>query len=64
MLPFATGRERWSHKQIGKQDFRPLVRLLRRAARVYNEPAYENATGQLPDIGAELSWVNLSHPRL
>ncbi|MFA6546447.1 MAG: alginate lyase family protein [Limisphaerales bacterium] len=64
VLPFATGKERWSHKQIGRQDFRPLVRLLRQAARVYNEPAYENTIGRLPDIGTELSWVNLFHPRL
>jgi hypothetical protein len=64
VLPFATGKERWSHKQISKQNFRPLVRLLRQAARVYNQPAYESAISHLPDIGDELLWVNLFHPRL
>lgn len=64
VLPYATGRKQWDHKQIGKQNFRPLVRLLRQAARVYKEPAYEKDIEQLPDTGDELLWVNLFHPRL
>jgi hypothetical protein len=63
LLPYATGGKPWPYKQIGKPDIRPLVRLLRLAARVYHEPAYEQAIARLPDVGDELDWVNLLHPR-
>jgi len=63
LVPYATGKQPWTHKQISPQDFRPCVRLLRQAARVYHEPAYEKAIGQLPDTGDELLWVNLCYPR-
>ena len=62
LLPFATGKQPWAHKQISPQDFRPFVHLLRQAARAYHEPAYETAIGRLPDIGDELLWVNLCYP--
>ncbi|MCX7007597.1 MAG: alginate lyase family protein [Kiritimatiellaeota bacterium] len=63
LLPYATGKQPWTRKQISKPDYRPFVHLLRQAAQVYHEPAYENAIAQLPDIGDELLWVNLLHPR-
>lgn len=63
VIPYATGDKPWRHKQISKPDSRPLVHLLRQAARVYNEPAYENAIVRLPDFGDELDWVNLRYPR-
>jgi hypothetical protein len=62
LLPFATGKQPWGHKQISPQDFRPFVHLLRQAARVYHEPAYETAIARLQDIGDELLWVSLCYP--
>jgi hypothetical protein len=40
------------------------VRLLRQAARVYNEPVYERTINQLSDIGDEMLWVSLFHPQM
>jgi hypothetical protein len=64
VLPFATGKKAWGYKQISKQNLGPLVRLLRQAARVYNEPVYERTINQLSDIGDEMLWVSLFHPQM
>lgn len=64
LLPYATGDRPWEFKQTGKPDARPFVGVLREAARVYGDPAYEAAITRLPDLGDEPLRANLLHPRI
>lgn len=47
LIPFATGRTPWPKQDIKKPSFLRLGPLLRKAAVIWNEPAYEKAAGEL-----------------
>ncbi|NQT54451.1 alginate lyase family protein [bacterium] len=47
LLAFATGEQKWQHKQIGGLHPERLLPLLRRAAIAYGEPCYEAAIAKL-----------------
>jgi len=56
LVPFATGRSRWTYKQISGFQPEKLAPLLRRAAIRYREPAYEEAIAKLPRVTDEERW--------
>jgi hypothetical protein len=63
LLPFATGKQSWTHPQISRHfSNAPVVGLLRQAAVVYREPAYEKMISELPNTRDELAEVNLLWP--
>jgi hypothetical protein len=47
LLPFATGEQEWTHEQLKGLDPERLTPFLRRAAIVWQEPAYERAARKL-----------------
>ncbi|MGA2501134.1 MAG: alginate lyase family protein [Tepidisphaeraceae bacterium] len=49
MIPYATGQKDWNLKQIKAANYSGIVPLLRQAARVWHDPAYEKAIGQVKD---------------
>jgi len=53
MVPYATGKKPWTHKQITKATFAPMVTLLRQAANAYQEPAYEMLIPKVKDASEE-----------
>jgi hypothetical protein len=57
MMPFAVGKKPWTHKQIAKETFTPMVRLFRQAANAYQEPAYEKLISKVTGAADE-SWLN------
>jgi hypothetical protein len=56
LVPFAIGAKKWNYPQITPFGAEKLEPLLRRAALVFHEPAYEKAISQLPKIGADERW--------
>lgn len=54
MVPYATGQKPWTHKQITKETFAPMVTLFRQAAIAYQEPAYEKLIAQVKGAHAEI----------
>ncbi|HEX9454979.1 MAG TPA: alginate lyase family protein [Candidatus Binatia bacterium] len=56
LVPFATGEKKWNYPQITPFGAEKLAPLLRRAALVFHQPAYEKAISQLPKIGADERW--------
>lgn len=61
LLPFATGEQPWSHRQIHDLDPQRLVPLLRRAAVIYAEPRYARAAQQIGSDPADR--MHLLEPR-
>lgn len=47
LIPYATGEQDWTHRQIHRLDPRKLVPLLRRAAIAWQEPRYEQLAQQI-----------------
>ena len=62
LIPFATGREPWRHKQIRKLHPASLFPLLRRAATAYAEPRYEALIGKLQGADTRADRTNLLYP--
>ena len=62
VLPYALQEKKWEHKQISKQNFGPLIGLLRLAAVAWREPAYEQALGKLKSSGDEKMWADFYSP--
>ncbi len=62
MIPFATGKKEWGHKQIKNANYGGLVPLLREASRVWHEPAYEKVIGDLQNNGSTAKGVNFLLP--
>jgi hypothetical protein len=62
LVPFVTGERKWTYPQMLR--FRPekLAPLLRRAAIIYREPAYEKTLERLPRVGSE-RW-QLLYPKI
>ena len=60
--PYALQEKQWEHKQISKQNFGPLIGLLRLAAMAWREPAYEQALGKLKTAGDEKMWADFYSP--
>jgi len=56
LVPFATGEKRWNYPQITTFGADKLAPLLRRAALVFHEPAYEKALSRLPKVSADERW--------
>jgi hypothetical protein len=61
MIPYVTGKP-WESQQITRQAYEPVVWLLRLAAAVYKEPAYERAIAGLPGVERERRWIDLLDP--
>ena len=59
LVPFAIGNQRWSTKQIREFDGGKLYPLLRRAARAYQEPAFEKAADQIVGFDSKLRRESL-----
>lgn len=53
LIPYALGEQEWEHEQLGGIVPTSLVPLLRRAARAYDEPRYEQALRRIPGVSAE-----------
>ncbi len=53
LIPYALGDQEWEHEQLGGIAPTSLVPLLRRAARVYHEPRYEQALRRIPGVESE-----------
>lgn len=62
VLPYALNEKSWEHKQIAKANFGLLVSLLRQAARVWHEPAYEKALGKIEASDGDRLWANFYSP--
>ena len=63
LVPYAVGDKPWKYKQIAYRHNDMMVYLLRQAANVYKDPAYENAIGRLTRVKAEtLEETNLLYP--
>lgn len=62
LIPFATGEKKWTYKEISAFEPQKLAPLLRRAAIVYREPAYEEAIAKLPKLTGDERW-RLLYPR-
>ena len=56
LIPFATGEKKWTYKEISAFEPQKLAPLLRRAAIVYREPAYEEAIAKLPKLTGDERW--------
>jgi len=56
LVPFATGKSKWTYKEISAFQPEKLAPLLRRAAIRYREPAYEEAIAKLPRVTDEERW--------
>jgi hypothetical protein len=63
LVPFATGEKKWSYPQITRFQPEKLAPLLRRAAIVYREPAYERVIGKLKTVIGNERW-QLLYPKL
>lgn len=61
MMPYAAGKP-WEKQQITRQNFSPMVYILRHAAAAYKEPAYERAIAELKAVEREVVWINLLYP--
>lgn len=62
LIPFATGEKKWTYKEISAFEPQKLAPLLRRAAIIYREPAYEEAVAKLPNLTGDERW-RLLYPR-
>ena len=63
LVPFATGKSKWTYKEISAFQPEKLAPLLRRAAGRYREPAYEEAIVKLPRVTGDEHW-QLLYPKL
>jgi len=61
LIPFATGQQKWIHKEIGGFTGKALLVPLRRAEAEWHDPSYETAVSQLknPDV---LTDEDREHP--
>jgi sugar lactone lactonase YvrE len=64
LLPFATGEKKWPYRQITRLSAGSLAPILRQAARVYEEPRYEQAIGRLARASRGDDTTDLLFPRL
>jgi hypothetical protein len=62
LIPFAAGEKKWTYKEISPFEPQKLAPLLRRAAIVYREPAYDEAIAKLPKPTGDERW-QLFYPR-
>ena len=62
LIPFATGEKKWIDREIAAFEPQKLAPLLRRAAIVYRESAYEEAIAKLPKLTGDERW-RLLYPR-
>ena len=62
LVPFATGKSKWTYKEISAFQPEKLAPLLRRAAIRYREPAYEEAIAKLPRVTGDERW-QLFYPK-
>ena len=63
VIPFATGKQAWTHQQIIPHPSNSaMVSLLRQAAMAYHEPAYQKIISQVKGRGDENSLANLFYP--
>lgn len=51
LIPYATGKKTWTQQQIKNANYSGIVPLLRQAARIWREPAYEKSIGEV--VGAK-----------
>ena len=62
MSPYATGQKPWTHKQITKETFAPMVTLFRQAGNAYQEPAYEKLIPKVKGASEQNLLNNLLYP--
>jgi len=63
LVPFATGERAWTYPQITRFQPEKLAPLLRRAAIVYRDPAYETVIGKLKTSTGYERW-RLLYPKM
>ena len=63
LVPFATGERKWTYAQITRFQPEKLAPLLRRAAIVYRDPAYERVIGSLKTSTGNERW-QLLYPKM
>jgi hypothetical protein len=63
LVPFATGERKWSYPQIARFQPEKLAPLLRRAAIVYREPAYERVIEKIKKVTGNERW-QLLYPKI
>lgn len=62
LIPYFTGAEAWPYEQISPPKTHMYYQTLRRAARLYDDPAYERAIGAMPEVTGDIVWVELILP--
>lgn len=62
LLPFATGEQKWAHKEIGNLSGASLIAPLRRAGAALKDPKYEAAVGKIKAAGGTSAREMLLHP--
>jgi hypothetical protein len=58
LVPYATGKKKWPYSQLSPISYADMASLLRRAARAFRDPKYEQAIGQLPGGTRDLRLVD------
>ncbi|CAN5568759.1 hypothetical protein BH09PLA1_BH09PLA1_04650 [soil metagenome] len=63
LIPYSTGKKEWTYQQIEKPKLADMFMILRRAAIVYNVPAYEAEAANVPGADPENNRFNLLFPK-
>ena len=61
-LPYWLGDAEWPYQQISEPRRHMYYQTLRRAARMYDEPAYERAARRIADSAEGMSWMEFLIP--
>ncbi|MEM1165340.1 MAG: alginate lyase family protein [Planctomycetota bacterium] len=64
VIPYMTGDEEWSYRQISPPRYHMYYQMLRMAARLYDEPRYEAAAQNLPEATQSVRWIDFVTPRI
>ncbi len=62
IVPFAEGKQEWQHEQLGGVNYAMFVPYLRRAARAYDEPRYNQLADQIAGATPSESLETLLYP--
>lgn len=62
LIPYMTGEAEWPYEQISPPKTHMYFQTLRRAARLYDDPAYERAIARMPPPNEDIVWVELILP--
>ncbi|MEM9082763.1 MAG: alginate lyase family protein [Planctomycetota bacterium] len=62
--PYFAGEDEWRYQQIGEPRQYMFFQTLRRAARLYDDPAYEESVCKLAPLGEKNAWMGIVLPAI